>query len=402
MRGNEYMLRDKLMQLLSDKEEEMISLRRHFHEYPEISFQEKQTADKIASYYEGKDVDIQRNVGNGYGIIVTIKGKQPGKTIALRADFDALPILEETDLSFASKNEGVMHACGHDGHTAYMMVLADCLIQLKDEWNGTVKIVHQHAEEMAPAGAKSMVDSGLLDDVDEIYGIHFFPTHEVGEVFYTSGWAFAGCSDLSIKINGKGGHGSMPHTTNDAIVAASSLVMNLQTIVSRRVNPYDMAVVTIGSFEGTGVSNVIKDSLILRGDARYMDVAVGETIEKELRKLTKGLEVGFDVKTEVEYRWDYPPVYNHPQQTKEAIQSLEDHGVGEYMTKTIASPPSTGGEDFGQYLLKIPGCFINVGCKPNSGEMYMNHHPKFDINEKALVVAAKAVGDITLTALQMQ
>lgn len=396
------MIRNQLMQLLSEKEEEMISLRRHFHENPEISFQEKETANKIASYYEGKDVEIHRNVGNGYGIVVDIKGKQPGKTIALRADFDALPILEETDLSFASKNPGVMHACGHDGHTAYMMVLADSLIQLKDEWNGTIKIVHQHAEEMAPAGAKSIVESGFLDDVDEIYGIHFFPTHEVGEIFYTSGWAFAGCSDLSIKIKGKGGHGSMPHTANDAIVAASSLVMNLQTIVSRRVNPYDMAVLTIGSFEGVGASNVIKDTLILRGDARYMDVTVGEIIEKELRKLVKGLEVSFGVETEVEFLWDYPPVYNHPEQTKKAIKSLEEYGVGEYMTKAIAAPPSTGAEDFSHYLLKIPGCFINVGCKPDAEEMYLNHHPKFDINEKALLVAAKAVGDIALTALEMQ
>lgn len=396
------MIREQLMKLLSEKEEEMISLRRHFHENPEISFQEKETANTIAEYYEGKDVEIHRNVGNGYGIVVDIQGKRPGKTIALRADFDALPILEETGLPFASKNPGVMHACGHDGHTAYMMVLADCFIQLKDQWSGTIKIVHQHAEEMAPAGAKSIVDSGLLDDVDEIYGIHFFPTHDVGEIFYTSGWAFAGCSDLSIKINGKGGHGSMPHTANDAIVAASSLVMNLQTIVSRRVNPYDMAVVTIGSFEGTGASNVIKDNLILRGDARYMDVSVGEKIETELRKLAKGLEVSFDVQTEVEFLWDYPPVYNHPEQTAKAIKSLEDHGVGEYMTQVIDSPPSTGGEDFSQYLLKIPGCFINVGCKPEEEEVYLNHHPKFDVNEKALLVAAKAVGDIALTALEMQ
>lgn len=396
------MIREQLMNLLSEKEEEMVSLRRHFHENPEISFQEKETANTIASYYEGKDVVVHRNVGNGYGIVVDIQGKKPGRTIALRADFDALPILEETDLPFSSKNPGVMHACGHDGHTAYMMVLADCLIQLKNQWNGTIKIVHQHAEEMAPAGAKSIVDSGLLDDVDEIYGIHFFPTHNVGEVFYTSGWAFAGCSDLSIKIKGKGGHGSMPHTANDAIVAASSLVMNLQTIVSRRVNPYDMAVVTIGSFEGAGASNVIKDNLILRGDARYMDVSVGEKIEIELRKLVKGLEESFDVKTEVEFLWDYPPVYNHPEQTAKAIKSLEDHGVGEYMTQAIDSPPSTGGEDFSQYLLKIPGCFINVGCKPEAEEVYLNHHPKFDVNEKALIVAAKAVGDIALTALEMQ
>lgn len=393
-------IREKLMSLLSEREEEMIALRRYFHENPENSHQEKNTAARIAAFYEGKDVVMHRNVGNGYGIIVEIEGNGTGKTIALRADFDALSVPEETGLPFASKNPGVMHACGHDGHTAYLMILADCLIQLKEEWKGKVKIVHQHAEETPPSGGKSIAESGLLDDVDEIYGIHFFPDHEVGEIFYTSGWAYAGCSDMTIKIQGKGGHGSMPHKTHDAIVAASSLIMNLQTVVSRRVDPYDMAVVTIGSFEGVGSSNVIKDSLILRGDARYMDVEVGKKIEKEIRKIAKGLEIAYDVTVEVQYLWDYPPVYNHPEQTEKAVKALEEHGVGEYLTRTIAEGPSNGAEDFGQYLLKIPGSFLNVGCKPEGDVFYFNHHPKFDLNEKALLVAAKAVGDITLAALE--
>lgn len=396
------MLREKLMNLLNEREEEMIALRRHFHENPELSHQEYKTADKIADFYAGKDVKVERNVGNGLGIVVTIQGNKPGKKIGLRADFDALPIMEETGLPFTSQNSGVMHACGHDGHTAYLMILADCLIQLKEEWSGTVKIVHQHAEEVPPSGGKSIAESGVLEDLDEIYGIHFFPDFELGEINYTSGWAFAGCSDLTIKIQGKGGHGSMPHLSNDAIVAASSLVMNLQTIVSRRINPYDMAVVTIGSFEGVGASNVIKDSLILRGDARYMDVEVGKKIEKEIRNLLRGLEESFEVETEMEYLWDYPPVYNHPEQIEKAVRALEKFGIGEYMEKAVAGPASNGAEDFGQYLLKIPGAFINVGCKPDAEEYYMNHHPKFDINEKALIIAAKAVGDITLTALEEQ
>jgi amidohydrolase len=284
------MLREELMKMLDGREDDMIALRRHFHEHPELSFDEKETAAFIARFYENKSVDVQTNVGNGYGIIVTIKGNKPGRTIALRADFDALQIEEQTGLPFASKNHGVMHACGHDGHTAYLMILADCLIRLRDQWEGTVKIVHQHAEEMAPAGAKSIMDSGLLDDVDEIYGIHFYPDYEVGTVFYTSGFAYAGCSDIKVTIQGTGGHGSQPHRSNDTIVAASSFVMNLQTIVSRRINPYDMAVVTIGSFEAVGSSNVIKDSLILRGDARYMDLEVGKVIEEHFHRIGRGLE----------------------------------------------------------------------------------------------------------------
>src|SRR6185312_5774423 len=153
----------------------------------ELSFKEEHTSQYIADFYKGKDVDIQTNIGNGFGIIVTIKGGQPGKTIALRADFDALPIVEETDVPFKSKNEGVMHACGHDGHTAYLLILADCLIQLKDSIPGTIKIIHQHAEETPPGGAKSIVESGVLEDVDAVYGIHLFPMHSAGVVAYRSG-----------------------------------------------------------------------------------------------------------------------------------------------------------------------------------------------------------------------
>ena len=168
-------MKNQLMEMLESRKEEIIEIRRYLHENPELSFQEEKTAQYIVDFYKEKDVDIQRNVGNGYGIIVTIKGGKPGKTIGLRADFDALPIVEETDVPFKSKNEGVMHACGHDGHTAYLLVLADCLIQLKSELAGTIKIIHQHAEEAPPGGAKSIIESGLLDDLDAIFGVHLFP-----------------------------------------------------------------------------------------------------------------------------------------------------------------------------------------------------------------------------------
>ena len=179
-------MRNQLMEMLESRKEEMIEIRRYLHENPELSFKEEKTAQYIADFYKGKDVEIQTNVGNGYGIIVTIKGGKPGKTIGLRADFDALPIVEETDVPFKSKNEGVMHACGHDAHTAYLLVLADCLIQLKSEIPGTIKIIHQHAEEVPPGGAKSIVESGVLDDLDAVYGIHVFPTYPTGTMSVTA------------------------------------------------------------------------------------------------------------------------------------------------------------------------------------------------------------------------
>src|SRR5699024_11054313 len=252
-----------------NRKDEMIKIRRYLHENPEISFKDEKTAQYIANFYNGKDVKVETNVGNGYGIIVTIEGEKSGKTIGLRADFDALPILEETDVPFKSKNEGVMHACGHDAHTAYLLVLADCFIQLKEELNGTIKIIHQHAEEVPPGGAKSIMESGHLDDVDAIFGIHILPMDPAGVVGYRSGYAFNGRSYFKLKIQGTGGHGSSPHSANDSIVAGAHFVTAAQTIVSRRLNPMDTGVVTIGSFDGKGTFNVIKDSVEIEGDIRY-------------------------------------------------------------------------------------------------------------------------------------
>src|SRR3954463_8299528 len=180
-------MKNQLMELLESRKDEIIEIRRYLHENPELSFKEEKTAQYIIDFYMDKDVEIQTNVGNGYGIIVTIKGGKPGKTIGLRADFDALPIFEETDVPFKSKNPGVMHACGHDGHTAYLLVLADCLIQLKDEIPGTIKIIHQPAEEVPPGGAIGIIESGLLDDLDHIFGIHLLPMDPAGVVGYHAG-----------------------------------------------------------------------------------------------------------------------------------------------------------------------------------------------------------------------
>lgn len=387
-------MRDQLLSMLEARKEEIIQIRRHFHTHPELSFHEEATSQYIADFYKGKDVEIKREVGNGHGLIVTIKGGKPGKTIALRADFDALPIQEETGLPFASKNPGVMHACGHDGHTAYLMVLADCLIGLKEELPGTIKIVHQHAEETPPGGAKSIVASGVLEDVDQIFGIHLFPTAPAGVVNYRSGFAMAGRSYFKLKVQGKGGHGSSPHMANDAIVAASHFVTAVQTIISRRLNPFDTGVVTIGSFDGKGSFNVIKDSVELEGDVRYMTKDTQQLIEKEINRMVKGLEAMFGVTTELTYTADYPPLYNDPEVTENVVEYL-NKGVGDYITAIEEADLLSGSEDFAYYLEKIPGCFFYIGCQPkNAKEVYFNHHPKFNIDEDALIVAAKAVAEV--------
>ncbi|MFP7226493.1 amidohydrolase, partial [Priestia filamentosa] len=282
-------MKETLMKMLENRKDEMINIRRYLHRNPELSFQEKKTSQYIVEFYKGKNVEIHTNVGGGYGVIVTIKGEKEGKKIGLRADFDALPIQEETDVPFKSSNPGVMHACAHDGHTAYLMILADCLIQLKDEIPGTIKIIHQPAEEVPPGGAIGMIESGLLDDLDHIFGVHLLPLGPVGIVGYNSGYVFPGRAYFKLKVQGIGGHGSSPHLANDAIVAGAHFVTAVQTVISRRLNPFDMGVVTIGSFDGKGTFNVIKDKVELEGDVRGMTEKTRELIEKEIRRIAKGI-----------------------------------------------------------------------------------------------------------------
>lgn len=382
--------------MLQERKDEITQIRRHLHEHPELSFHEAETAKFIQDFYKGKDVEVANEVGNGHAVVVTIKGGKPGKTIALRADFDALPIEEQTDLPFKSKNPGVMHACGHDGHTAYLLVLADCLIQLKENIPGTIKIVHQHAEETPPGGAKSVVESGILDDVDQIFGIHVFPFGESGQVYYHSGYAMAGRTYFKLKIQGVGGHGSSPHMANDAIVAGAYFVTAIQTVVSRRLNPFDTGVITIGSFDGKGSFNVIKDAVELEGDVRYMNTENRDKMDAEIHRIVAGIEAMFGVTVELTYTNDYPPLYNDPAVTEQVVASLQK-GLGEYLTGISEYDMLSGSEDFAYYLQKIPGVFFYIGAKPkNTSNAYFNHHPKFDIDEDALLVAAKSVADVVL------
>ncbi|ALV22427.1 MAG: amidohydrolase [Carnobacterium sp.] len=388
-------MREKLMTMLEARKEEMIAIRRHLHAHPELSYHEEKTAAYIADFYQRKAVDVQTDVG-GNAVIVTINDASSGDTLALRADFDALPIEEETGLPFASTSPGVMHACGHDAHTAYLMVLADCLIELKAEIPGTIKVIHQHGEEAPPGGAKFIMETEALADVDHIIGIHVFPDRPAGEVAYRSGAAMAGGTQFKLIIQGVGGHGSSPHKANDAIVAGAYFVTTLQTILSRRVNPFEAGAITVGSFDGKGSFNVINDAVTLEGDMRYMTTGLFEVLSKELHQLVNGLEELFGVQTTLTLFEGCPPVYNDPELTSSVVDYLTT-GIGDYLTDVVESPMLTGNEDFAYYTQKIPGCFFYIGCRPKgivNNVVYDNHHPKFDIDEEAISVAAKAVGEV--------
>lgn len=381
----------ELEKLLESKKDKMIEIRRHLHENPELSFKEHNTAKYIQEFYKDKDCKVYPNLG-GCGLKVVIDSNKPGKTIALRADFDALPVKEDTNLEFCSKNEGVMHACGHDAHTAYLMVLAECLIELKDKLKGKIVIIHQHAEETPPGGAKAMIENGVLDGVDNVFGIHVMSQFEFGNVFYHKGETQQARAKFIIKVKGTGGHGSSPHEANDSIVAASHIVVALQTIVSRRLSPFESGVVTIGSFDGKGTFNIIKDSVTLEGDVRCMSDKVAKLIEKEVTTIAKGVGAGFSCDVDVEYIHDYPVLINDDEMTQLVIDAIKEYDIKEIKDVKDCGPQAPS-EDFSYYTRELPSCFFYVGAAKEGGS-FPHHHPKFDINEDSMMISAKAMAAV--------
>lgn len=329
---------------------------------------------------------------------MTIDSGKPGKTLALRADFDALPIKEDTGLEFSSKNEGVMHACGHDAHTAYLLILAETLIEVKDQLKGKIVIIHQPAEEKPPGGSQYLIKDGILDGVDNVIGVHVMSALESDHVYYREGNVQSGRDIFKLNITGRGGHGSSPHLANDPIVAASSFVMSVQTIVSRRLNPFDMGVISIGSFDGKGQFNIIKNEVTLEGDVRGMNEKTLNLIEDEVKRLSNGLEKMYGVQCELEYTKDYPVLYNDPELTKQVAKAIEAANIPEVKSveRCEPQPPS---EDFAYYAKALPCTFFYVGASPKDKETFPHHHPKFDIDEGSLLIAAKSVAAVTFDYL---
>lgn len=391
-------LRDKLIKRLKEREGEMIELRRYFHENPELSFQEKETSEFIAKFYEGKDCKVQSNFGGGYGLVVDIQGGKPGKNLALRGDMDALPIEEQAGLDFKSKNPGVMHACGHDAHTAYLMIVADTLIELKSEIPGNIRIIHQPAEEVAPGGALGMVNAGVVKGFDGIIGAHIITDMKLGEIGYREGAVQTGRANFTIEFEGKGGHASAPHKAHDTIVGASYFVTALQTVISRRVNPFDTASVTIGSFDAKGIPNIIKHTVELKGDVRIMQEENRPLIEAEIRKIAEGACIAFDMKATIKYENDYVVLINDEDLTNIAIEGIKDAQL-DRVTNIFRCEPQTASEDFSYYAKEIPGFFFYIGAVKEGEVAYPHHHPNFYIDESAILIMAEAVSSGALAFL---
>ncbi|WP_040204461.1 M20 family metallopeptidase [Neobacillus jeddahensis] len=387
-------MRNKLFTKLEGYYDEMVSIRRYLHQHPELSFQEYNTAKYIQAYYEKLQIDVKGHVG-GNGVIATVYGKQPGKTVALRADFDALPIQDQKNVPYKSLVPGVMHACGHDGHTATLLVLAKTLYELREELEGTYVFIHQHAEEYAPGGAAPMIADGCLEGVDVIFGTHLWASAPTGTIQYRTGPLMAAADRFEIEIQGQGGHGAQPHKTKDAIVTASQLVLNLQQIVSRKVNPVESAVVTVASFTAENAFNVIADKAKLIGTVRTFKEEIRQFIEAEIKRITDGTCYLSDSTYEYTFFRGYPAVVNHEKETAFLIDCAQDVPEVDTIEETELQ---MGGEDFSYYLEKIPGTFFFTGAKPVGDHPgYPHHHPKFDIDEKAMLIAAKTLGTAAIS-----
>ncbi|CDQ40706.1 M20 metallopeptidase family protein [Virgibacillus salexigens] len=377
---------DQIHQSIDKLYSEMVEIRRYLHQYPEISFHETKTAAFIAGHYKKLGIPYETKVG-GNGVIATLKGGKPGKTIALRADFDALPIQDEKDVPYRSKIDGVMHACGHDGHTATLLSLAKVMKDYQYELPGTIVFLHQHAEEYAPGGAKPIIESGAIDHVDAVFGTHLWATTPLG-VLQTSKQAFmAGADRFELTIQGKGGHGAYPHETKDAIVIGSQLISQLQQIVSRRVDPLDTVVVTVGIFEAGEAFNVIADKARLVGTVRYINPTLQDKIISEMEAMIKGVCTSNDATYSFDYIKGYPPLINHASEAElllEIARNIED------IKETQEVNPSMAGEDFAYYLLEKPGAFFFTGAQKHENP-YPHHHPKFDIDERSMPIAAKTL-----------
>ncbi|MER2062012.1 MAG: amidohydrolase [Aerococcus urinaeequi] len=385
-------------------ESDVVQVRRHLHKNPELSFEEVATANFVyMELLSAKIFDIDRNVGDGYGIVARVHGSEPGPTIALRADMDALPITEETDLPFASENTGAMHACGHDIHTATLLGVAQVIQAHRDEFAGTVVFIFQHAEEKKPGGAKAIVDAGYLAGVDAVFGLHIDPSKEAGTVGYSLGYGSAASDAFEIKIQGRGGHASSPHTAIDSVVIAAETIANLQTLVSRVSNPIEPLVVTVAGVDaGMGAPNIIADTATLVGTVRSSSPEGRVTIKNQFIQIAEMTAAMHGGSASVDYEEGYPAIQNTASIVTDLVAAIDYSAVfTDVIENTAATGAMMNGEDFAYYLEDTPGAFFTIGCdfleKDKQGQAsYPLHNSRFVANE-ACILNAMSLFLVTLS-----
>lgn len=377
------MLKEKIKELAKNYSDEFIGIRHHLHAHPELSYHEFETSKFVQEKLKEYGIDFQ--VMAGTGVIGIIKGNNPGKrVIALRADMDALPITEKNDVAYRSQNEGVMHACGHDVHTTCLLGAAKILTELKDEWEGTVKLIFQPGEEKNPGGASLLIKEGVLENPrpGSIFALHVHPNLEIGKLSFRGGMVMASADEIYIIVKGKGGHAAAPQLTTDTILAASQLVVNLQQVISRMNNPFNPSVLSITSFNGGNTTNVIPSEVKLMGTFRAMNedwrFKAHDLIQRICSETGKITGAQIDVEIDV----GYPFVVNNVELTDKAKRKAEEFAGEKNVEETEMR---MGAEDFAFYSHIIPACFFRLGV----GNLKKNitsgvHTPTFNIDEHAI------------------
>ncbi len=377
------MVIDNLIKTVKD---EVIGWRRYLHQYPELSFQEEKTAQFVYETLTALgNLEITRPTKTS--VVARLVGSRPGKVLALRADMDALAIQEENSFDFVSKHPGVMHACGHDGHTAMLLGTAKVLSQLQQQIPGEVRFIFQHAEELFPGGAKDLIKAGVLKGVDRVMGLHLMshiPTGKIGVIY---GPAMAASDTFDATIQGIGGHASQPHLAIDPIAIGAQVVTNLQHIVARKIDPLEKLVISVTKFHSGTAYNVIPDTVSLSGSVRSFSKEMRQAVPQLLEKIIHGITKTHGASYKFEYHHGYDCVINDEKVTGIVEKTIENIWSKESVA-TVA--PLMGSEDFSFYANEVPGCYVFVGTgNKEKGFVYPMHHPKFTVDEDSLATGVK-------------
>ncbi|MBD3299340.1 MAG: amidohydrolase [candidate division Zixibacteria bacterium] len=375
-----------------------VTLRRHLHQHPELAFQEHETGNVIATELKALGYDVKTGVGRT-GVVGTLRNGN-GPVIAVRSDMDALPVTEETGLPFASRNPGVMHACGHDSHMASVANTAAVLAELRDHWQGTVRFIFQPSEEEPPGGAIEMIADGVLrdPDVDMIFGLHVDPWIPTGKVGVKDGPMMAQVDDFDVEVTGQSGHGARPHLGNDAIYITSQVIDALQSIASRRIDPLEAVVVTLGTINGGTARNVLSGSVSLRGTLRTLNAKTSKSAKTLIEKIARGTARAHGGDASVQFHAGYPAL-NNKTEANNIFRSVIRETLGRKAIVELTEP-MMGGEDFAYFLQNVPGAMMRVGVSNKSvGSTYAWHHPRFTIDEEALSIAIRVMAGTVIRAL---
>ena len=393
-------MKEELLEKGRNLYQQIVGYRRHIHQNPELSFKEFNTAKYISGILTEFGIAHENGMA-GTGIVGEIKGEKEGnnKVVALRADLDALPIHEQTDVPFASQNKGVMHACGHDFHSASLIGALILLNDFKAQFSGSVKFLFQPGEELLPGGASLMIEAGVLENpkVDSIFGAHVFPELAAGKVGFRPGMYMASTDELYFKVKGKGGHGAMPHQSVDTVYVACQIVVALQHIVSRKANPIIPSVVSIGKIEGLGATNVIPEEVNMAGTFRTLDEKWRAEVHELIVQTTESTAKAYGATCEVEIRKGYPFLKNDEAMTLNAKQAAIDLLGAD---NVVDLPIRLTAEDFAFYSQHVPACFYRVGVRnEEKGIVQGVHHPSFDIEERAFQTSVPLMAYLAIQQL---